>query len=212
MTILPKVGLDLDGVLVSFHDALINTYNQRYNGNLSINDLDGELENLGSDLLKKVVEIFNEPNWFIDLLPLPDAINIVSNYVDLEYEVMICTAPARDLNGLTNPSSASEKFLWIRRWLPFWANNVIITRHKALIDVDILIDDTGHNIVNWCKEHPNGIGYLVDQPWNRNFNSFAHNAVRGSLENSIKFIKQFWCQERGKFVYRLDELQNWKNR
>lgn len=206
----PKIALDLDGVICNFHEKLINVYNQKYNGKLTVNDIDCELESLGPDLYPKVIQIFNEPGWFLDLELLPDAMNVISNYVEADYSVTICTAPARDLTGYTNPGSASEKLIWIRKWLPFWANNVIITRHKELVHADILIDDTWHNIVNWCREHPDGIGFLVDQPWNKSFTQYPVNSIRGSLRDVITIIKKFWCPERGKFVYRLDELLSWR--
>lgn len=206
----PKLILDIDGVIASFHSPLILEYNKRYLGNLNINDIDCELETLGPELYTKLVGIFNEPNWFLNLEPLPNAINTASSFIDLNYSVTICTAPARDLTGFTNPGSAAEKYVWIRKWLPFWANNVIITKSKELVFGDMLIDDTGHNIVNWCREHPNGIGFLLDQPWNKNFTQYPSNSVRGNLEDVSTIIRKFWCSERTRLVFRLDELLAWR--
>lgn len=207
-----KIGFDVDGVLAPFHETLVDVYNYRYNDNLTIHQLDGELENLSPERFKKIIEIFNEPNWFANLVPYPEASDVIyhlDKYTDL-YQSVVCTAPARDLNGLVNPLSAAEKFAWVKQWFPLLSHNVIVTKYKSLIKVDILVDDTAKNIISWCEEHPTGIGYLIDQPWNRKFTNLPMNGVRGSLKDTITFIDKFWCKDRNKFIYRLDELKEWK--
>ena len=132
---LPKVALDLDGVIVNFHQKLIDVFNERYpdHRKLTVEDINCEIEALGPDLAPKLLGIFNEEEWFLNLKPLPNAISTVSSFVDLGYDVTVCTAPARDSNGRINPGSASEKFVWMNKWLPIWANNMIITKHKELV-------------------------------------------------------------------------------
>jgi len=207
MVKLPKVGLDLDGAVVNFHQSVIDEFNSRHPGyNLKVNTLSCEIETLDPELVPKLLCIFNEKGWFLGLKPLPNAISIVSSFVDLGYDVTVCTAPAR-ADGKINPYSASEKITWMHQWLPFWANNMIITKHKEIVGVDILIDDTGYNIINWCRENPDGIGYLVDQPWNQTFTKYPTNSVRGDLKGVPSFIDKFWCRKRGRFIYRLEELK-----
>lgn len=202
-----KAGMDLDGVLIPFHETVIDVYNKRYNDNLTVHDLDGELENLSPDLFRKIIEIFNEPDWFTNLVPYSNAKDVVDRLIDKQFEIVVCTAPSRDANGLINPLSAAEKFAWVKQWFPSLAHSVIVTKHKSLIKVDMLIDDTVNNIIKWCHEHPSGIGYLIDQPWNRKSKNLPTNSVRGTLENVIPFVEKFWCVDRNKFVYRLDELK-----
>lgn len=206
----PRLALDLDGVVVAFFQKLIAVYNERYNANLTLSDIDCELEKLGPEVAKRMIEIFNEPNWFRDLEPLPDAISTVSGYLDIGYQVQICTSPARDTQGLINGQSAAEKFTWVKKWLPFWTNDVIIAKHKACMDVDMLIDDTPYQIINWCKRHPKGVGFLIHQPWNHKWGQLPPNAVRGRLQDVANFINDFWCNEREGFYYRLDELKDGK--
>lgn len=217
MTVIyPKIALDLDGVVVNFHQKLVDVYNERFppekgEKKLTTKAIDCDLESLGTDVSRRLIQIFNEDGYILNLEPLPDSIHIVSQFQDLNYDVTICTAPARDLNGIINPTSAAEKFHWIREHLPFWANKVIVTKHKEIVGTDMLIDDYAFNIINWCKENPNGIGYLIDQPWNKKFRHYPSNAVRGTLAGVSTFIDKFWCRERGQFAYRLEELQEgWK--
>jgi 5'(3')-deoxyribonucleotidase len=209
MVKLPKVALDLDGVIVNFHQRLIDVFNERYpTKKLTVVDINCEIESLGPELAPKLLAIFNEEGWFLNLDPFPNAISTASSFDDLGYDVTVCTAPARDINGKINPSSASEKYVWMNQWLPMWANNMIITKHKELIGTDILVDDTGYNIINWCRENPDGIGFLIDQPWNQTFTKYPTNSTRGNLEDVPTFIDKFWCRKRGKFIYRLEELKS----
>lgn len=202
----PEIALDLDGVVVDFFRKLVEVYNYRYQKNLTLSDLDRGLDSLDPEL----VAIFNEPDWFINLDPIPNAIALASQFNDLGYRVTICTAPARNLDGLINGRTAAEKFDWIRKWLPFWSNDVIITKHKELVKADILVDDAPYNISAWCERHPEGIGVLVDQPWNKSWKQYPQNAIRGRLADIPWLIENYWCFERAKFVYRLKELEQWR--
>lgn len=205
----PKIALDLDGVVTNFHQKLIDIYNERFQQQLTVHDIDGDLESLGPELARELIKIFNEDGYIEGLEPLPNSVQIVSQFPDLGYKVTICTAPARDLTGLINPISAQEKFSWVAKWLPFWANDVIVTKHKELVSTDLLIDDWPPNIVNWCEKQ-SGIGILIDQPWNKNFKHFPINSVRASLQDVVPFIEKFWCQQRGEFIYRMEELEEWQ--
>jgi len=207
---LPKLGLDLDGVIVNFNDQLVEDYNKRYLPVITADSIDYDFELLGDLIFTRFKIVFNEPGFFKKLKPLPNAITIATKLLDMGIPTVICTAPARNNEGLINGLSAAEKFDWVQEHLPFWGNEIIITKDKHYVDVDMLIDDYPPNITLWCQKHPNGIGFLVDQSWNRRFSHFPNNSVRGSLEKVIPFIQKFWCEERGVFAYRLDELHEWR--
>ena len=208
----PKIALDLDGVVVNFHQKLIDIYNDRYPDKpLTTSDIDCDIESLGPELARQLITIFNEDGFLLNLEPFPGAINTISQFQDLGFKVTVCTAPARNLDGYVNPNSAAEKFAWLRKQLPFWAVNAIITKNKKVVGADMLIDDTAKNIISWCDEHTDGIGYLINQPWNQKFRHYPSNSIRGSLPGVASFIEKFWCPERGKFFYRLEEFhQGWK--
>jgi len=206
----PSLLLDLDGVVARFHPTLAEVYNSRYPDEepVTVEDFDGDLESLPSKLRDRLIHLFNEPGFFTNLEPFDGAIATVSQFNDLGYDTSICTAPARWPCGKINGLSAAEKFDWVQRLLPFWSNEVTVTKLKHKVNADMLIDDFPTNIINWCEHHPEGVGYLVDQPWNQSLRVLPNNAVRGDLNGVIKFIHKFWCYHRGKFVYRLDELRD----
>lgn len=206
----PRIALDLDGVIANFHQELVRVYNSLYEDNLSIEDFDGDFETLEHSIYERLIHIFNEPEFFKNLRPLPGVIEHISKYSDYGFEVIVCTAPARRLTGLINGLTASEKFDWIQKWLPFWGNDVVITKHKYLVKADILVDDMPANIVTWCEENPNGIGLLIAAPWNRNFMHLPNNAILGELADILNIVEKFWCLERGQLVFRYDELAHWR--
>lgn len=213
---LPSLAIDLDGVVVSFFEQVIIDYNELPEvregkaAPLKIEQIDYDFELLGEDVVVRLKNIFNRKGFFLKLKPLPNALNIVTKFKDMGFPGIICTAPARDLQNKINGQSAAEKYDWVQEHLPPWGNDVMITKDKYFAGTDMLIDDYPPNITLWCRANPKGIGYLIDQSWNTRFTHYPVNAVRGTLENVIPFVNKFWCEERGMFVYRLDELKEWR--
>lgn len=206
----PSLAIDLDGVVVNFFDELLRIYNTEVEENLSIDSIDYDFEILPVDVSNRMREIFNREGYFESLEALPNAINILNKFRDLGFPSIICTAPARDLNGLINGRSAAEKYNWVQKHLPAWGNDVMITKDKYYTNTNMLIDDFPPNISLWCAANPAGVGYLIDQPWNKRFSHYPPNAVRGPLERVISFVDKFWCEERRIFAYRLEELRSWR--
>jgi 5'-nucleotidase len=207
----PSIALDLDGVIADFHYVLADEYNRRFSPSvlLTVADFDSGLESLGQPIYPRLIDIFNEPGFFDKLGLLPNSLEVASQFMDQGYEVRICTAPARDIKGVINGQSSAEKFDWVQKNMPYWGNDLIVTKHKNSVRADLLIDDYPPNIVNWCESNPEGIGYLVEQPWNKYFHHFPKNSVKNDLTNVIKLVDNLWCSDREKFVYRYDELSHW---
>jgi len=212
MLILPKIVLDLDGVVVGFFQKLVAMYNKRYsNDPLTLDDINCELEQLGPERAERLIGMFNEPGWFLDLEPLPGAINTISHYINGGYQIVICTAPARYTDGRINGTSAAEKFVWIQEHLPMLGNRITIAQHKEDVNGDLFLDDTPYQVINWCESNPGGIGVLIDQPWNKRWVNLPGNATRANLEDIGRIVADFWCSETGRFAYKVCDLRNWSS-
>jgi len=213
---LPSLAIDLDGCVVDFFTEVIKDYNDLpdvKNGGvapLKIEEIKYNFELLGESIVSRMRGVFNAPGFFLKVKPLPNALNLMMKFKDIGFPGIICTAPARDDDNRINGRSAAEKYDWVQQHLPPWGNDVMVTKEKFYVGTDMLIDDYPPNITLWCEANPNGIGYLIDQSWNKEFKHYPRNAVRGSLENVLAFIEKFWCEERGQFAYRLEELQAWR--
>jgi len=213
---LPSLAIDLDGVVADFNTAMLGDYNALPEvqagtvPGLLMSQLNYNFEQLDPAIFTRLRTIFNTPGFFLKLKPLPNAIEILTRFRDNGFPSIICTAPTRDHNNLINGKSADEKFSWVQQHLPLCGNDIMVTKDKFYTGTDMLIDDYPPNITLWCEQNPNGVGYLVDQSWNQGIKHYPINCARGSLAQVLTFIDDFWCETRGIFAYRLDELEAWR--
>lgn len=77
--------------------------------------------------------------FFAFLDPMPDAIESFRKLFD-KYDTYILSSPS-----MGNPSSFTDKFLWVKRFLPEAQNKLILSKFKNLNKGDILIDDRTKN-------------------------------------------------------------------
>lgn len=185
-------AVDIDDTLADFNGKLRRIYNKRYlphridRNHFNLCDIDECFDELTAHRLK---DIFNEKGFFSDLKLLPGAFEVVNALIQRNHSIYLVTAPPRRANlggaKAVNPGAATEKISWIMQKFPKLAQNTVITSHKYLIKADMLIDDNVNNIRGWCQAHPQGIGYLIDQPWNRAYQELPTNSCRGSLKDVL---------------------------
>lgn len=79
-------------------------------------------------------------------------------------EVYIVTSPMNHV-----PTWTHEREGWLRDHFDISHKKVVHTSAKYLCVGDVLVDDKPANIQAWEEEHPDGLGLLWDQPYNREF-------------------------------------------
>lgn len=86
-------------------------------------------------------EMKNMPGVFIDLEPMPGAIEGIRSIIGMGYDVFIATKPAS-----RTPQSYADKASWILRHLPELRKKIIMTQDKGLLgdEFDYLLDDRLH--------------------------------------------------------------------
>lgn len=77
-----------------------------------------------------------------------------------------------DVVFLTSPYYAcvgweSARRSWIHRTFGIDGHNVIFASRKDLVFGNIFIDDRKENVESWVKRHPDGLGFLFKQPYNK---------------------------------------------
>jgi 5'(3')-deoxyribonucleotidase len=77
-------------------------------------------------------------------------------------DIYIVTSPMQH-----NPTWTYERESWLQKHFEIPASKVVHTSAKYLCRGDILVDDRPANVEKWIAQHPNGIGLLWDQPYNR---------------------------------------------
>lgn len=111
----------MDGVLVDF-----------------MSGVDKQSEKVRSVFKNRLDEI---PNVFSAMTPYVYMLELVEDmYNDDRYDVYILSSPSSD-----NPSSWTDKFNWVQKYLPLMKRRLILSHNKNLNIGDYLIDDRTKN-------------------------------------------------------------------
>lgn len=111
-----RVFVDLDGVVVDF-----DGYKHAHN-------LTGD-------------EVKRRPGAYLEMKPLPGAIEAVRSLIGMGYEVWIATEPPTGI-----PHAYADKVACVLKYLPELSRRIILTHDKGLLGRvgDYLIDDRPH--------------------------------------------------------------------
>ena len=154
--------IDMDEIICKFLEKLCSEYNNKYNTNIKISDIKTWSLNTYMDG-DKAFEIINSPGFFGSLEPIEGAIETIEKLVNSDkYEVFIISSPS-------NEFSVYEKYLWIRKHLPFFdVNNLILVGNKG--DLLSKISGEGGVLFDDCPEYIrkfNGVRVVMDRAYNR---------------------------------------------
>jgi len=118
------------------------------------------LGNIPDEALRlRVLEGWHAPNFFADLKPIWEMIDVVRSVRNAGHSVFFCTSPLRN-----HATCASEKIKWVARYFGAeYENKVIISSDKTLVMGDYLVDDRPdiHGVKEPLWQH-----LLFAQPYN----------------------------------------------
>lgn len=111
-----RVFVDMDGVIVDF-------------------DAFKAASGLSGDEVKEL------PGAYLEMSPIPGALEAVRSLIGMGYEVWIATKPPTGI-----PYAYADKVSWVLQYLPELKRRIIITHDKGLLGGprDYLIDDRPH--------------------------------------------------------------------
>lgn len=109
-----RIFVDLDGVIVDF-----DAYKTRLG--------------LAGDEIKKL------PGAYLQMEPIPGAIEAVRSLVGMGHEVWLATKPPTGV-----PHAYADKVSWVLEHMPEMKRKIILTHDKSILDGDVLIDDRPH--------------------------------------------------------------------
>lgn len=156
--------LDQDGVLADFDAAFCMAWTQQGHAWPVVTPDQRKAFYVREDYPEawrsKVDAIYTTPGFFLNLPPLPGALEGVAQMLAEGHDVRICTSP---LNAYEH--CVLEKYRWIERHLgAAMVQRMMVTKDKTLVHGDVLIDDkpkiSGARTPTW--QH-----VVLDQPYNR---------------------------------------------
>jgi 5'-nucleotidase len=192
-----RIGIDMDSILTDIFSPWLAENNRRFNDDLvvaKITDWDTAKVSKGG---VKVFDILSEKDFFLNLQPLPGAIEGVQQLKDAGMDLYIVSTP---FNGYCD-----EKTQWVKKWFPWFDNKkLIFTHHKELIDMDLFFDDGPENIKAIHAAMLNR-GYKNDKliatisyPYNLHVHDKC-DLVAGTYEDTARAWQNFadWVTEDG---------------
>ncbi|XP_038675185.1 5'(3')-deoxyribonucleotidase, mitochondrial-like isoform X3 [Scyliorhinus canicula] len=140
-----RVLVDMDGVLADFEGGFLQKFRDAYPKEPSIELQDrrgfwvsAQYGELHPDLCEKAISIWESKNFFIDLEPIPGAVEAVKEMANMkDTDVFICTSPIKKYKYCPY-----EKYAWVEKHFgKEFLELMVLTRDKTLVAGNLLIDD-----------------------------------------------------------------------
>ncbi len=156
--------VDQDGPLADFENGFLEIWKKRYPDEfflpLSARRSVFIEDDYPEHLRDKIGNVHTEPNFYLNLKPIPGSVDALKTMLDLGYDVKICTTPAPHYENCV-----LAKYQWVEKHFGRdFTKRIIFVRDKTLIRGQLLIDDKPL-VEGVCK--PEWEHVLYDYPYNR---------------------------------------------
>ena len=172
-----SIGIDLDCTTNTMLTTWLERYNKDYDDNLTVMP-EWNIENfVKTECGLKIFDYLHEPGFFYNVGIQDDAVEVIK-WLNSKYELYFVTA--------YTPDTCLDKTNWIKKHLPFFdLGKIIFSNCKGVFNLDYLIDDGPHNIIDFKQT-----GIIFDYPHNRCLNSQKYpNRVKNWKEIKDFFIE-----------------------
>lgn len=181
-----RILVDMDGTVCDFVKVVLNKYNERYNDNLTHEDITayGMHEVVKEECGRNIYKIYHEKGTFVNCPLLPGAKESIEGFLNAGHQVIFVTKPV-DFSLHCLP----EKQIWVDKHFPrIGRDNIVFTSSKHLVRGDILIDDHGYNLYTF-----DGAKVLIDQPWNQDVNDARYGIDRVySWKDIVSYVEKLY--------------------
>ena len=180
-----RIAIDFDETLFGTLAKVIEVYNKNNNANIELSQITeyNLYDCLPEDVANDILELFVDKSIYNNLQPYKGAIRTVKTLVEQGHEVYIATsADVRNMEW-------KEELL--QKHFPFIPKqNLIRIHNKALLNVDILIDDKLDNLKSTFADR-----VCFDQLWNRDADAdYVYSISRahhwGEITNIINNLER----------------------
>ncbi|EFM12146.1 5'(3')-deoxyribonucleotidase [Paenibacillus curdlanolyticus YK9] len=172
-----RIAIDMDEVIADFNTKHLRLFNEQYNEQLTVHDLQGtRLRLLRPHLKNEIIGYLKDPSFFRDLDVMANSQEVIKQLSE-QYEIYITTA------AMEYPTSFAAKYEWLKEHFSFLSDmNFVFCGDKSIIRADYLIDDNVRHF-----EHFAGQGILFHAP--HNVNEHAEIRVHNWLEIRDYFLR-----------------------
>jgi 5'(3')-deoxyribonucleotidase len=136
-----RIAIDMDETICDTMTRHIDWYNNEFKQNLKKNDLMGVkiYNRVPSEHLERVRSYPDNPEFFMGLTPLDDAIEVIRE-LSQRFDIYIATA------AMEHPTSFTAKYNWLVEYLPFISPmNFVFCGNKGIVNADYLVDDSSRH-------------------------------------------------------------------
>lgn len=135
-----RIAVDMDEVIADFYQKDLQMYNDLYDKELTIEDLNNQYVSELYPESDKIMKFIRNTKGFFKDLPVIENAQTVIQELMREHEIFITTA------AMDFPNSFDDKFYWLQEKFPFiQKENIVFCGNKSIIHADYLIDDNiGH--------------------------------------------------------------------
>lgn len=153
------IGIDFDDVINNMLDVWVDWLNDKYGMSVKHNDITGwDMSEVYPNLTKtQLYEPLNTPEFWDTVSIREDAKEVMDMLIADGHKVYVITSSYYKTLPFKLDRCLFKNFPY------FSKKDIIITYNKALINVDLLIDDGEHNIKDFA-----GIKVIFDRPHNKN--------------------------------------------
>ena len=164
-TIANVILVDMDGVFADFDGRFVDIWSREFPQRLPLRQDHRTsvriMDEFPADYHGDIQRIYERPGFYLQMDPVPGALEAMKDMLGAGLDVWICTSPL-----MAYQHCIPEKYAWVDKHLgPDWVARMVLTRNKGLVGGRYLIDDLpevrGHEFATW--EH-----LLFDAPCNRN--------------------------------------------
>jgi 5'(3')-deoxyribonucleotidase len=180
-----RIAIDFDETLFPTLEKVIEIYNKCHDTHIELSQITtyNLHDSLSADIADEIIELFVDKRVYDSLQPYKGAVRAVKSLVEQGHEVYIATS--------TDVRNMEWEEQLLQKYFPFIPKkNLIRIHNKALLNVDVLIEDKLENLIKTFADR-----VCFDQPWNLDeCADFAYSIYRihnwGEINNIIQSIER----------------------
>jgi 5'(3')-deoxyribonucleotidase len=180
-----RIVIDFDSTLFQTIEHALDVYNKRHDTSIELSQITtyNLYESLPTEVADELFELFIDKDLYDSLQPYKGAVRTVRTLIEQGHEIYVATAS--DMRNM------EWKEQLLQKHFPFIPkNNLIRIHNKALLDVDVMIEDNIDNLTQTFADR-----VCFNQLWNQSDEKdFAYSIYRihhwGELNNVINEIER----------------------